>query len=263
MGLEEQRGALERAAALLRKARYGVALTGAGISTPSGIPDFRSDEGLWRQVDPMEVASLWGFRLNPERFYNWIRPLIRTLVEAQPNPAHYALAEMEREGWIKVVITQNIDRLHQKAGSTHVLEVHGSIETMTCQGCGHRESSEPYLRPEVLEQMDLPRCPHCGGVLKPDVVLFGEALPWATWRAAEEAVQQADVLLVAGSSLEVYPVADLPYQAARRGTKVILVNLAPTAFDPYAEVLLRGDVAEVLPALVDVARAFPEAPDSV
>jgi len=127
----------------------------------------------------------------------------------------------------------------------------------------HAAARVNRLRPEVLEQLDLPRCPHCGGVLKPDVVLFGEALPWATWRAAEEAVQQADVLLVAGSSLEVYPVADLPYQAARRGTKVILVNLAPTAFDPYAEVLLRGDVAEVLPALVDVARAFPEVPDSV
>ncbi len=242
---------LRQAADLLRKARYGVALTGAGLSTPSGIPDFRSDEGLWRQVDPMEVASLWGFRTNPQAFYEWIRPLVRTIVEARPNPAHRALAEMERRGWIRVVITQNIDMLHQKAGSQHVLEVHGSISTMTCVDCGHRELSEAYLTPHALEGIDVPRCSQCGGVLKPDVVLFGENLPWAVWRAAEEAVEKADVLLVAGSSLEVYPVAELPYRAARRGAKVILVNLSPTPFDPYAHIVLRGDVAEVLPALLE------------
>ncbi len=242
---------LRQAADLLRKARYGVALTGAGLSTPSGIPDFRSDEGLWRQVDPMEVASLWGFRTNPQAFYEWIRPLVRTIVEARPNPAHRALAEMERRGWIRVVITQNIDMLHQKAGSRYVLEVHGSISTMTCVDCGHREPSEAYLTPHALEGIDVPRCSQCGGVLKPDVVLFGENLPWAVWRAAEEAVEKADVLLVAGSSLEVYPVAELPYRAARRGAKVILVNLSPTPFDPYAHIVLRGDVAEVLPALLE------------
>ncbi len=245
--------ALREAARLLRKARYGVALTGAGISTPSGIPDFRSDQGLWTQVAPMEVASIWGFRTNPRAFYTWVRPLVRKILQAQPNPAHRALAQMEQRGWIRVVITQNIDRLHQKAGSRHVLEVHGSIDEMVCVDCGHRESASPYLTPQSLEVIDVPRCPVCGGVLKPDVVLFGEGLPWATWQAAEEAVDQADLLLVAGSSLEVYPVAELPYRAARRGVPVILVNLSPTAFDPWAAVILRGDVAQVLPALVEAA----------
>ncbi len=244
---------LREAALLLRGARYGVALTGAGISTPSGIPDFRSDTGLWRQVDPMEVASLWGFRMHPERFYEWIRPLARKLQQAQPNPAHYALATMQRRGWIRTIITQNIDRLHQKAGSTHVLEVHGSIDTLRCLDCGHRTPTEDALSPERLERGELPRCPHCGAVMKPDVVLFGEPLPWATWRAAEEAIDQADVLLVAGSSLEVYPVAELPYRAARRGARVILVNLTPTPFDPHAHIILRGDVAHLLPALLQAA----------
>lgn len=244
---------LHQAALWLKEARYGVALTGAGISTPSGIPDFRSDTGLWQQVDPMEVASLWGFRMHPERFYEWIRPLVRQLWEAQPNPAHYALATMQRRGWIRVIITQNIDRLHQKAGSTHVVEVHGSIDTLRCLDCGHQAPAEEYLKLEALEQGLLPRCPHCDAVMKPNVVLFGEPLPWAAWRAAEEAVEQADVLLVAGSSLEVYPVAELPYRAARRGAKVILVNLTPTAFDPHASLVLRGDVAHLLPALLQAA----------
>lgn len=247
---------LQRAARLLRQARFGVALTGAGISTPSGIPDFRSEEGLWRQVDPMEVASLWGFRLHPERFYRWVKPLVRQVLAAQPNPAHYALAEMQRRGWIRVIITQNIDRLHQKAGATYVLEVHGSLDTMTCVDCGHRESAEPYLHPNVLEQLDVPRCPVCGGVLKPNVVLFGENLPWGVWRAAEEAVAQADFMLVAGSSLEVYPAADLPFRAAQKGARVVLVNLSPTPFDPHADVVLRGDVAEILPALLREAEVL-------
>ncbi len=243
--------AFDIAATLLRGAQHAVAFTGAGISTPSGIPDFRSSRGLWQRVDPMEVASIWGFRQNPRRFYEWIRPLARDMLQAEPNPAHRALARLEQAGRLHGVITQNIDGLHQKAGSRRVIEVHGGLEEMVCLACGWRGPAQPYLTPEFLARDALPTCPRCGQVLKPDVVLFGEPLPAAAWRAAQEAVAQADVLLVAGSSLEVAPAGDLPYQAYRNGAAVIIVNRGPTPMDPHAAAVLRDDVAQVLPALAD------------
>jgi len=239
------------AATLLRGAQYAVAFTGAGISTPSGIPDFRSSSGLWQQVNPMEVASIWGFRQNPRRFYDWIRPLARDILQARPNPAHRALARLEQAGRLHAVITQNIDGLHQRAGSRRVIEVHGGLEEMVCLDCGWRGPAAPYLDPSFLASEDLPTCPRCGAVLKPDVVLFGEALPADAWRAAQDAARRADVMLVAGSSLEVAPAGQLPYQAYRNGAAVILVNREPTYMDPHAAAVLRGDVADVLPALAD------------
>ena len=240
----------DMAVTLLRGARQAVAFTGAGISTPSGIPDFRSSTGLWQQYDPLEVASIGAFRRDPARFYAWIRPLARDILQARPNPAHRALAQLEQAGRLHAVITQNIDGLHQQAGSRRVIEVHGGLQRMVCLDCGWRGPAAPFLTPAFLEGDALPRCPRCEAVLKPDATLFGEALPAAAWRAAQEAVQQADVVLVAGSSLEVLPAGHLPAQAYRNGAAVIIVNLQPTFMDVHAAAVLRGDVAQVLPALV-------------
>lgn len=238
-----------RAGEQLRSARYAVAFTGAGISTPSGIPDFRSARtGLWQQNDPMQVASLTAFRRTPELFFNWLRPLAKTALDAQPNPAHTALAALEKAGRLHAVVTQNIDGLHQRAGSRIVHELHGSLATLTCPKCRRHFSLEPFREPFIFQQR-IPTCPGCSSTLKPDIVLFEEMLPFETWKQAETAVSQADVLLVAGSSLEVTPAANLPAEAAVRGAKVIIVNFTPTWLDAQADVVIHGDVAEVLPLL--------------
>ncbi len=242
---------LIHAARLLAHARHAIALTGAGISTPSGIPDFRSPgKGLWEFTDPAEVASIWAYRRQPERFYHWIRPLMKALREARPNPAHHALARLEAMGVIQWVITQNIDALHQKAGSRRVIEVHGHTRTATCLTCGHQEPTDP-LWEQVLQGELPPPCPRCGGLLKPDVVLFGEMLPAEALTRAQELALAADVMLVVGSSLEVMPAADLPRLTLRSGGKVIIVNLGGTTIDHLAHVVLRGDVATLLPRLAD------------
>jgi NAD-dependent deacetylase len=243
--------ALEAASALLRRARYVVALTGAGISTGSGIPDFRSPRsGLWERHDPAEVASIYGFRHNPARFYNWIRPLARTILEAEPNPAHFALARMERRGLLRSIITQNIDLLHSRAGSQTVHEVHGHLRTVTCIHCFREYDCRPYLV-ALLETGAVPSCPACGNALKPNVILFGEQLPARALSAARRDAARCDVMLVVGSSLEVYPAADLPAFAHRNGAKLIFVNLMETALDSLAQVVIHGDAVDVLPHLAD------------
>lgn len=241
---------LQQAASLLLEARRVTALTGAGISTPSGIPDFRSPvTGLWSQSDPIEIASIWGFRDKPQRFYDWFRPLTRDIVTAKPNPAHYALAELERMGKLSSVITQNIDHLHQRVGSSRVLELHGHLRTLTCLRCRFQDAAETYLH-LFVNSGALPTCPSCGSILKPDVVLFGEPLPEAEILAAQEEALLCDLMLVAGSSLEVMPAADLPPLAVRRGARLIIINLGTTPCDHLADVVLSGDVADVLPRLV-------------
>ncbi len=240
---------LHQALQLLKDARNVIVLTGAGVSTPSGIPDFRSDgTGLWSFTNPFEVATIWAFREHPQRFYDWIRPLARDVLEARPNPAHLALTQMEQLGMASVIITQNIDGLHQKAGSRQVLEIHGHLRTVVCLDCGYRAASEPYLR-EFIDAGKMPICPQCGGVLKPDVVLFGEALPHDVVVAAQEAALHSDLILVVGSSLEVMPAADLPALAVRSGAKLIIATLGMTPLDHLADVLLRGDVAQTMPWL--------------
>lgn len=237
---------ITQAAQILRTAQHGVALTGAGISTPSGIPDFRSDSGLWSLNDPMEVASLQGFRADPQRFYNWFQPLLERLVVAAPNPAHLALAQLERHGVVKAVITQNIDGLHQRAGSREVYELHGHLRSATCLRC---ESSVPS--DALIVQMrcgETPHCP-CGGAFKPDVVLFDELLPRGLFWLAQRAIDHCDVVLVAGTSLDVYPVSDLPLAAMRRGARLIIVNYGQTHLDDFADVVLHEDVAAALPAI--------------
>ena len=242
---------LARAAEMIRRSRYLVALTGAGISTPSGIPDFRSEgSGLWTIYDPMEVASIWAFSRRPEAFFEWVRPLARMIREARPNPAHYALARLEAAGILKALITQNIDELHQKAGSRRVIEVHGHLREATCIRCYRKVPAAPYLD-AFLENGTIPRCEVCGGVLKPNVILFGEQLPAQAFLAAQQEARRADVFLVAGSSLEVAPAGDLPILAKEHGARLILINLSPTAADRYADLQIRGDVAEILPLLAD------------
>lgn len=240
-----------QAADILNHSSYAVALTGAGISTPSGIPDFRSPtSGLWAHNEPAVVASLYGFRLKPEAFFAWIRPLVRTIRHAEPNPAHIALARMEEMGIVKTVITQNIDILHTRAGSKHVLEVHGHMREATCGACFRIWPTEIFLE-TFIETGEVPHCPDCGGVLKPNVILFGEQLPMKTLREAEQAAHRCDVMLVVGSSLEVAPAADLPRTALAHGAKLILINYEPTYVDGSASVVIHDDAAFVLPRLLD------------
>ena len=241
--------AIEDAAELIRKAKRAVVLTGAGISTPSGIPDFRSEgTGLWSRDEPLEVASLSTFRTAPERFFEWFRPLAGQIFYATPNLAHIALAQLEQAGHIKTVITQNIDGLHQKAGSTCVLETHGTMRTLTCTRCYQKFEAEDFLKP-FIDEGRVPVCPQCQAILKPDVILFGEQLPHAAWVAAQRAARQCDLMLVAGSSLEVLPVAGLPMQALDRGAHLIVVNNTPTYVNVRADVVILSDVASVLPEI--------------
>jgi NAD-dependent deacetylase len=246
---------IQAVADLLRSARYAVALTGAGLSTPSGIPDFRSpDCGLWENTNPAEVASLSGFRTHPQAFYDWIRPLARTILTAMPNPAHLALSRLEQLGRLNAVITQNIDMLHTRAGSRRVIEVHGNLRDITCISCFQVYDSIAFIEP-FLETGDIPHCPQCGGVLKPNVILFGEQLPIQELIAAQKATARCDVMLVAGSSLEVAPACDLPIKAKQHGATVVLINLEKTPIDSAAQIIIRDDVAAVLPQIVDVLEA--------
>ena len=241
--------AIEEAAELVRKARRAVVLTGAGISTPSGIPDFRSEgSGLWSRDEPMEVASLITFRTSPERFFNWFRPLAGQIFGAQPNAAHKALAELENAGMVKTIVTQNIDALHQKAGSKHVVELHGSWRTLSCTVCFKKFTSAPFLQP-FIEAGKIPLCPNCNGILKPDVILFGEQLPQSAWYQAQQETRQCDLMLVAGSSLEVLPVAGLPIQALDRGAHLIVINNTSTYVNVRADVVIMDDVAAILPEI--------------
>jgi NAD-dependent deacetylase len=244
--------AIQRAAELLRTARHAVAFTGAGCSTPSGIPDFRSaGSGLWQKSDPMKVASLSSFRHTPQAFFDWLRPLARQIRLAQPNPAHLALAKLEQAGILKAVITQNIDGLHQRAGSHRVFELHGSMTSLSCPTCRQSFDSARYLEPFVQEGI-IPQCPHCAGALKPDIVLFEEMLPIDIWRDAQQHSEQADVFLVVGSSLQVMPAAGLPAYAAEGSAALIINNFTPTYLDDQAEVLLPIDVAVALPQIANL-----------
>jgi NAD-dependent deacetylase len=249
----QTQAAIEFAADLFRAAQRAVVLTGAGFSTPSGIPDFRSEgTGLWSRDEPLEVASLSTFRTAPEKFFQWFRPLASQIWNARPNPAHLALAAMEKAGRLQSIITQNIDALHQKAGSSCVIEMHGTMRTLTCTHCYCKVDSESHLGPFV-ERGEIPHCPQCGSVLKPDVILFGEQLPQSAWLQAQRDARQCDLMMVAGSSLEVLPVAGLPMQALDRGAHLIIVNNTPTYLNVRADVAILEDVAEIIPAIAERA----------
>jgi len=241
---------LAMAAELICKARHLIALTGAGVSTPSGIPDFRSpNSGLWARVNPLLVASLQVFRIRPQLFFDWIRPLVRTVLDAVPNPAHIALAQLEQMGRLKAIITQNIDNLHQKAGSRNVIEVHGHMREATCVRCYHRVPTKSLI-PRFLESKELPRCARCGSILKPNVILFGEQLPVREITAARQAASTCDLMLILGSSLDVAPAADLPYLAREHGAEVIVINREPTRVDGLASLVIHEDVAVAMPGIL-------------
>jgi NAD-dependent deacetylase len=248
MGIESL---LQQAIDLLAQSHHVVVLTGAGISTPSGIPDFRTPQaGVWAEVDPMEVASIDSFRRHPERFYGWLHGVGSKSFNALPNPAHIALADLEQHGPLKSVVTQNIDALHTMAGSKTVYELHGTLRTATCGQCQANYDAHPLMQ-SFVETGAVPHCMRCGGVLKPDVVLYGENLPWFVLAQAQKDVQRSDLLIVAGTALEVIPSADMPMLAKRTGSKIIIINYTKTYADEFADVVIRGNVADVLPLLAE------------
>jgi NAD-dependent deacetylase len=237
---------------LIRDACHCVALTGAGISTPSGIPDFRSPgSGVWTKYSPMDVASLSAFRYHPDRFYNWLRPFVQKLFEANPNPAHTSLSKLEEKGYIKSIITQNIDALHQKSGSKKVIEVHGTCQTLSCPACFNQVDADDKLIKTLLLDSKSPQCPTCRVILKPDIILYEEQLPADTWNQARNEIKACDLLLVLGSSLTVTPTCDLPISALASGAKLIIINRGSTHLDKQADVTLHGDLADLLPAITD------------
>jgi NAD-dependent protein deacetylase/lipoamidase len=239
-------------AALIGERQPCVALTGAGVSTESGIPDFRSASGLWAEFDPLEYGSLAAFRRDPVKVWQFYAPRYALLTTAEPNAAHLALAELEVLGLLEAVITQNIDLLHARAGTRELVEVHGSIRTSSCPGCGAR-----YELDEVLELLDgsaAPRCPSCTEVLKPDVVFFGELLPAAAIDRAFELAREAALMLVVGSTLEVHPVAGLPLETLGSGGALAIVNKGPTALDRRADLRIEGSSGDVLGRVVAALR---------
>ena len=238
-----------RLAELIRESSATVVLTGAGVSVPSGIPDFRTPEtGLWANVDPMEVAHIDVFERDPARFWSYYRPRFQSLGDKRPNAAHEALAELERRGLVEGVITQNIDRLHRAAGSRNVVEVHGSIETSSCTRC---------MAVFDLDQVEglfdgdgVAICSTCGGAVKPDVILFGELLSESAMARARDLAERAELMICVGSSLAVYPVAGLPQLTLERGGRLAIVTAGETPYDGDAELKLGGDVVDELEALV-------------
>lgn len=248
-------GDLARLAELVRGARSVVALTGAGISVPSGIPDFRgragTKKGLWEKVDPMEVAHIDAFRSDPVRFWSFYGQRFASLEDKQPNGAHRALAALERRGLLDAVITQNIDMLHRKAGTRELIEVHGSIASCSCLSCPADAVALEEVRGRMLgEANGVPRCTECGEALKPDVVLFGELLDARKLERARQLCERADVLLCIGSSLEVHPVAALPAMTLAAGGQIAIITQGRTPLDRHAAVRCDGDVIEELEAVL-------------
>jgi NAD-dependent deacetylase len=224
-------------------------LTGAGISVPSGIPDFRTPgEGIWEDVDPFEVASIEAFKRDPKRFWDFYRPRFSMLGGKVPNVAHDVLATLENRGLLDAVITQNIDRLHRAAGTCDLIEVHGSIATSSCLGCGATYDLEHV--DDLFDSDGVAICSTCSGHVKPDVILFGEMLPVAAIDRARSLAQAADLMICVGSSLEVYPAAGLPELTLAHGGDVALVTIGPTPYDGDAVLKLDGDVAVELPAVL-------------
>lgn len=245
---------IQRLAELIAASSSVVALTGAGISVPSGIPDFRTPgKGLWSKVDPMKVANIDAFHADTRAFWDFYRPRFDMLADKEPNPAHVALAELEAAGRLDAVITQNIDRLHRKAGTRELIEVHGSVATSSCTSCASRWQLEEV---EALFDSDgIAVCTTCRGKVKPDVVLFGEMLPVEAIERGRELAEAADLMLCIGSSLEVFPAAGLPEVTLERGGSLAILTQSRTPYDRRAEVRLDGDLAEQLPAVVAAALA--------
>jgi NAD-dependent protein deacetylase/lipoamidase len=247
--------AVEELASLILAHRPVVVLSGAGMSTESGIPDFRSAGGLWAEVDPYAVASIDAFRHDPLRVWRWYGPRIGSLVAAAPNEGHHALAALERAGHVVAVATQNIDGLHSRAGSDDVIELHGSIRRAVCLTCGAEETLSGVLA--QLDEREAPLCGACGAILKPGVVMFGELLPPDAMARAERLCREARVLLVLGSSLEVWPVAGLPGDTLRAGGSLAIVNLGGTPYDDDAALVVPERVGAVMAGVASILAGGP------
>ncbi len=248
---------LEEAAKLVVKSRFAIAFTGAGISAESGVPTFRGFNGLWKKHRPEELATPEAFEKDPHlvwSFYKWRMDLIR---KAKPNPAHYALAELERMGILKAVVTQNVDDLHREAGSRNVVELHGNIFRVRCTSCSYKENLRESGRLEAfLAERNLPKCPRCGSLLRPDVVWFGEPLPRKALEEAFKLAETADLVLVIGTSGVVYPAAYIPQIVKEHGGKVIEVNTERSGITPIADLFIRGRAGEVMGRLMEKVRVM-------
>jgi len=236
----------------LKHAKRAVALTGAGISAESGLGTFRGKDGLWSRYDPAAVASIESFTHDPRRFWEFAREVGRIFLTAKPNPAHIALAELEAMKHLDSVITQNVDGLHQRAGSKRVIEIHGNAGRISCTRC-----SAVYVTEKIVDriaQQDVPTCDKCGGSLKPDVILFGEPLPKKAFDQAVKKVRSADLMLAVGTSLEVYPAASLPEMAKKGGAKIISIDSERSGWDDLCDYKVNGPAGEILPRIVQAIR---------
>lgn len=230
---------------ILCNCNYVVVLTGAGVSAESGIKTFRDPDGLWAKFNPAELASIEGFMANPQRVWDWYQYRREVIHNAEPNPGHYSIAEMEKIFPRFTLITQNVDRLHQRAGSANVVELHGNIIENHCFNC-----KRPYLEEIDFHDNTIPRCQFCGGLIRPSVVWFGELLPFEALKLAEEASEECDVFFSVGTSAEVYPAAGLPLIAKRSGAIVVEVNPNPTSLTHYADFVIQASSGKALPLLV-------------
>ncbi len=238
---------IKRAAKDILHSKKTIAFTGAGISVESGIPDFRSAQGLWQKYDPEEYATIDAFHSNPDKVWRMLKEMFLLIMAAKPNPAHIGLAELERMGLLSSVITQNVDGLHQAAGNTRVIEFHGTHRTLSCLHCSTKIDGSS-LTPESLP----PRCPHCSSLLKPDVVFFGEPIPWKAQLMSSEESKSTTAVLVIGTSAVVYPAATIPITAKEGGATVIEINMEPTPLtDQISDYLIRGSAGEIVPAIVE------------
>ena len=244
---------IKQAEEMILNSKSTIALTGAGVSTKSGIPDFRGTNGLWTKVDPLKFASINGFLSDPKAWWEMALELAPTIMNAKPNPAHTKLAELEKMRLLDCVITQNVDGLHQRAGSQNVIEVHGSLFSGTCTLC-HFQVDRKFLEKAMKKRQIPVMCPSCGGLVKLDTVFFGEALPQKELATAIESARRCQLMLAIGSYLVVYPIASLPTIAKQSGAKLIIINQEPTPFDSVADLVFTAEAGETLTALVKAIR---------
>jgi len=245
---------IKKIAGLIKDARSIIALTGAGMSTESGIPDFRSPgTGIWEKIDPTKFASIDSFisGFDLDELIDLASDMdITSMFTAEPNKGHKALAELEAIGKLNGIITQNVDMLHQKAGNKSVIEVHGSLKTASCLSCKKEMNLEDFLA-KIIEQQKIPPICECGSIIKPDVVFFGEMLPEKALSMSIKYASRCDLLLAVGSSLVVYPVANLPRLAKRNGAKLVIINIDRTPYDKVADVVIHEKIGDVLPDVVE------------
>jgi len=239
------RNIIKKLANMIESSSYQIAFTGAGASTESGIPDFRGPGGLWKQYRAEEIASRWALENNTKEFFEFYRMRLASMKDIKPNRVHYGLAEMEKMNLLKSIITQNIDGLHKKAGSKNVYEIHGNINEAYCDRC-----KKKYPVEKLLEE-DIPRCDECGGIVRPNVVLFGESLPQDQWVGAVREAEAADLVLSIGSSLTVYPAALIPITVKEKGGKLVIINLEPTGYDYMADLVIHAKAGDVIEAVVE------------